>query len=397
MVTRIAGRAGGQPHPRRSIVALNAGSSSLKLGVFDWETEEQLAAEAITWGDDAKVTIRGHADAARQLLSTLDPDSIGAIGHRVVHGGAHFRQAVRIDARVKRVIAELAPLAPLHNPAALAVIETAEQMLPRVPQVAVFDTAFHRTMPPSSYLYPVPYRWYEEWGIQRFGFHGLSHAYCSARAAELLKQPVAQLKLVTCHLGSGASLATVDGGRSVATTMGFTPLEGLMMGTRSGSVDPGLLLYLLSHEYLSLTDLEHTLNYESGLVGVSGISEDLREIVAATERGHQGASRAFALYTARIREGIGAMVAAMSGIDGLVFTAGVGEHSIEVRRAVCEPLGWLGVAIDEYANRIVSSDGDVATAGSRVRVLVVHTREELMVARETHQAIDQEYVEPATE
>jgi acetate kinase len=279
-------------------------------------------------------------------------------------------------------------LAPLHNPAALAVIDVFEQVLPAVPQVAVFDTAFHRTMPPRAYLYPVPYRWYEKWGIQRFGFHGLSHAYSSTRAAEFLQRPVAQLKLVTCHLGSSASLAAVDGGRSVATTMGFTPLEGFMMGTRSGSVDPGLLLYLLSHGYLSTRDLEHTLYDESGLKGVSGIFEDMREVVAANERGHQRAELAFDLYTARIREGIGAIVAAMSGLDGLVFTAAVGEYSIEVRAAVCGPLRWLGVEIDEQANRIVSSDGDVATAGARVRVLVVHTREELMVATQTRKVLE---------
>lgn len=397
MVTRLAGRAGGQPHPRRSIVALNAGSSSLKLGVFDWETEEQLAAETITWGDDVEATIRGHADAARQLLSAWDPASIGAVGHRVVHGGASFRQAVRIDARVKRAIADLAPLAPLHNPAALAVIETAEQMLPMVPQVAVFDTAFHRTMPPSSYLYPVPFRWYEEWGIQRFGFHGLSHAYSSARAAELLKQPIERLKLVTCHLGSGCSLAAVDGGRSVATTMGFTPLEGLMMGTRSGSVDPGLLIYLLTQGHLRAGELEQILYYDSGLKGVSGISQDIRSVIAAKQQGHQRAKWAFELYTARIREGIGAMAVAMNGLDALVFTAGVGEHSAEVREAVCRPLEWLGVAIDRQANTVAPPDVDVATAESGVRVLVVHTREELMVARETHQAIDQEYLEPTTE
>ncbi len=388
MVARVDDLGGGRAIPWRYVAALNAGSSSLKLGVFDWETEQQLAEESITWGDDGGGGIRNHADAARQLLSAWNPESIGAVGHRVVHGGARFRQAVRIDAEVKQAIADLSPLAPLHNPAALAVIDAAEHMLPQVPQVAVFDTAFHRTMPPSSYLYPVPFRWYAEWGIQRFGFHGLSHAYCSLRAYELLKQPLDGLKLVTCHLGSGCSLAAVDGGRSVATTMGFTPLEGLMMGTRSGSVDPGLLLYLLTQRHLNAGELAHTLYYDSGLKGVSGISPDIREVIAAKQAGHQQAELAFELYTARIREGIGAMAAAMSGLDGLVFTAGVGEGSADVREAVCRPLEWLGVAIDAEANAVASPDTDVATAGSRARILVVHTREELMVAKETRRALE---------
>lgn len=388
MVARVDDLGGGRAIPWRYVAALNAGSSSLKLGVFDWETEQQLAEESITWGDDGGGGIRNHADTARQLLSAWNPESIGAVGHRVVHGGARFRQAVRIDAEVKQAIADLSPLAPLHNPAALAVIDAAEHMLPQVPQVAVFDTAFHRTMPPSSYLYPVPFRWYAEWGIQRFGFHGLSHAYCSLRAYELLKQPLDGLKLVTCHLGSGCSLAAVDGGRSVATTMGFTPLEGLMMGTRSGSVDPGLLLYLLTQRHLNAGELAHTLYYDSGLKGVSGISPDIREVIAAKQAGHQQAELAFELYTARIREGIGAMAAAMSGLDGLVFTAGVGEGSADVREAVCRPLEWLGVAIDAEANAVASPDTDVATAGSRARILVVHTREELMVAKETRRALE---------
>lgn len=388
MVARVDDLASGRAIPRRNIVALNAGSSSLKLGVFDWETEQQRAEESITWGDDGDAGIRNHADAARQLLAAWNPESIGAVGHRVVHGGDRFREPVRIDAEVKQAIADLAPLAPLHNPAALAVIDSAEQMLPLVPHVAVFDTAFHRTMPPSSYLYPVPYQWYEEWGIQRFGFHGLSHAYCSLRASELLKQPMDGLKLVTCHLGSGCSLAAVESGRSIATTMGFTPLEGLMMGTRSGSVDPGLLLYLLTQRHLNAGDLEHTLYYDSGLKGVSGISPDIREVISAKRAGHQLAELAFELYTARIREGIGAMAAAVSGLDGLVFTAGVGEGSADVREAVCRPLEWLGVAIDAQANAVASPDTDVATAGSRVRILVVHTREELMVARETRRALE---------
>ncbi len=236
--------------PSGHILVLNAGSSSLKLGLFDAATEEQLAAESVDWQDGAGIA--DHVAALDRLLARVSATDIVAVGHRVVHGGTRYREGVRIDPAVKREIERLEGLAPLHNRAALRVIEAAEGRLPGVPQVAAFDTAFHQTLPPRAYLYALPYEWHERWGVRRFGFHGLSHAYCAARAAELLGRPLAGLRLVTCHLGNGCSLAAVDGGRSVATTMGFTPLDGLVMGSRPGSVDPGLLTFLLAQERLTV-------------------------------------------------------------------------------------------------------------------------------------------------
>jgi acetate kinase len=372
----------------REILVLNAGSSSLKLGLFDWETEEQLADKGVDWSHGNEAGVSNHSAALRLLLEEYDLQAVAAVGHRVVHGGTRYQQAVRIDADVKATIGELAKLAPLHNPAALQGIEAVEDLLPGVPQVAAFDTAFHSTMPPTSYLYAVPWQWTEEWGIRRFGFHGLSHAYCSGRALEMLGRPAPGSRIVTCHLGNGCSLAAVQDGRSVATTMGFTPLEGLMMGTRSGSIDPGLLIHLLAHNYVDVPGLDQALNHESGLKGVSGLSGDMRDIMAAIGQGDARAQQAFALYNARIREGIAAMVAAMNGVDALVFTAGVGEHSVEVRAAVAGALGWMGVALDEAANAAAQPDTDIATADSRVRVLVIHTREELVVARDTRRVLE---------
>jgi acetate kinase len=372
----------------REILVLNAGSSSLKLGLFDWASEEQLADKGVDWSHGHEGGVSTHGDALRFLLQEYDLRAVAAVGHRVVHGGTRYQQAVRIDADVKAAIGELVKLAPLHNPAALQGIEAVDGLLPGVPQVAAFDTAFHSTMPPTGYLYAVPWRWTEEWGIRRFGFHGLSHAYCSGRALEMLARPAQGSRIVTCHLGNGCSLAAVQDGRSVATTMGFTPLEGLMMGTRSGSIDPGLLIHLLAHNYVDVPGLDQALNHESGLKGVSGLSGDMRDIQAAVGRGEARAQQAFALYNARIREGIAAMVAAMNGVDALVFTAGVGEHSAEVRAAVAGALGWMGVALDQAANVTAQPDTDIATADSRVRVLVIHTREELVVARDTRQVLE---------
>jgi acetate kinase len=295
---------------------------------------------------------------------------------------------VRIDAGVKRTIGELAPLAPLHNPPALALIEALERALPGVPQVAAFDTAFHHTLPPHAYLYSVPYAWYERWGVRRFGFHGLSHAYCAARAAEMLDRPIERTKIVTCHLGGGCSLAAVDGGRSVATTMGYTPLDGVPMGSRSGSVDPGLLLSLLEQGKLEVDALREALSHNAGLKGISGLSADMRDVLKAKAQGNRRAALALDVYAARIREAIAAMAAAMSGVDALVFTDGVGENCPQVRAAIAAPLGWIGIQLDTAANDRARPDADVAAQEARVRVLVIHTREELMVARETRRVLD---------
>jgi acetate kinase len=367
------------------ILVLNAGSSSLKLGMFDATAEEQLAEKQVSWAVDEEV---GHEAVLRDLVADIDLKGIAAVGHRVVHGGTRFTQAIRIDDAVRAEIEALASLAPLHNRAALAGIETISHLLRGIPQVAAFDTAFHATLPPRAYLYALPYAWYERWGVRRFGFHGLSHAYCAGRAAELLGLRLAQLKLVTCHLGSGCSLAAIDGGRSIATTMGFTPLDGLVMATRPGSVDPGILTFLMMRGQLTPEGLQRALQHESGLKGVSGLSGDMRELLAARAAGHRQAALAFDLYVSRLREGIAAMTTHLGGLDGLVFTAGVGEGAADVRAAACAGLGWMGIGLEAAANARAVPDADVTASDSRVRVLVVHTREDLMVARQTRAVLE---------
>jgi acetate kinase len=367
-------------NPGGQILVFNAGSSSLKLGLFDATTQEQLAEKHVSWTVNEAV---GQAAALRDLLSDLQLKGIAAVGHRVVHGGTRYTQAIRIDAAVSAEIEALASLAPLHNRAALDGIEAVAQLLPGIPQVAVFDTAFHASLPPHAFHFALPYRWYERWGIRRFGFHGLSHAYCAGRAAELLERPLEEMKVVTCHLGSGCSLAAIERGQSIATTMGFTPLDGLMMATRPGSVDPGLLMYLLSENRMTLPELEEALYHQSGLKGISGGSGDMREILAAQATGDARALLAFDLYVARLREGIGAMAASLGGIDTLIFTGGVGEHASEVRAAACARLEWIGLALDDALNAAAAADTEITLPESPVRVLVLHTREELTVARET--------------
>lgn len=401
------------------ILVLNAGSSTLKFSLFEVDAgqESERADGLLDWGDgshpaQARLTAGGapekvhitwevpaerRAAGVAEVLDALarpDPPLIGspaeiaAVGHRVVHGGVTYRQPVRIDAAVRAEIARLATLAPLHNPPALAWIVAAQRALPTVPQVAVFDTAFHATLPPEAYIYPVPYAWYSDWGIRRFGFHGISHAYCAGRAAELLGRPPADLRLVTCHLGNGCSLAAIAGGRSVDTTMGFTPLEGLMMGTRAGSVDPGALLYVQQQHGLSADTLDDVLNHQSGLLGVSGVSSDMRAVEAAAKEGNARAGLALGLFAARVRAGIAAMAAALGGLDGLVFTAGIGEHAVEMRAAICAPLGFMGVALDPARNTAGAVDTDIAPADSPVRVLVIHTQEDRMIARETARVLE---------
>ena len=366
------------------ILALNAGSSSLKLGLFDDAGETQLTERETGWD----LSQEGAAAMALEvLLAGLDVADVIAIGHRVVHGGSRFTHSVVLTPTVRAEIEALATLAPLHNRPALAVIDAVSRMFPGVPQVAAFDTAFHATLPPRSYLYALPYEWYERWGVRRFGFHGLSHAYCAARTAELLGRPLAELRLVTCHLGSGCSQAAIAGGHSVATTMGFTPLDGIMMATRPGAVDPGILTYILGKTSMDAAGLESMLYHESGLKGVSGLSGDMREILGARAAGEARASLALDLYVNRLREGIAAMATALDDLDGLIFTGGVGEHAAEVRASACAGFAWMGLALDEATNAAAVADVDVATAESRARILILHTREDLMVARETAQVL----------
>lgn len=392
-----------------SILVINAGSSSLKFGLFDADARETLASGMIDWTADppraalviqrrGKDEMRSHAEVAdhrsalahavRSLIGA-EPDgsddwpAVRAIGHRVVHGGAVFRESVRIDGKVKAAIAQLAELAPLHNPPALAGIAAAEVALPGVPQVAVFDTAFHSHLPPSAYVYPLPYEWYTDWGVRRFGFHGISHAYCAGRAAELLGRNLCDLRLASCHLGNGCSATAVHGGVSVATTMGFTPMEGLMMGSRPGWVDPGILVYIQQRHGLTPAQLDDLLNHRSGLLGVSGISSDFRQVEAAAREGNDRACLAMEMYAGRVRAAVGALAVTMGGVDALTFTAGVGEHSASLRAAVCDGLECLGLRLDHHRNAANQPDTDIATADSPGRILVIHTREELMIARET--------------
>jgi len=382
-------------------LVLNAGSSTLKFALFDAEARDELASGRVDWRASGSATlvftspdgeaspvradVTSYADAVRAVIRCASErglaSSIRAVGHRIVHGGAEFRNAVAIDRRVHRSLAALGQLAPLHNPAALTTLEASQAALPGAVQVAAFDTAFFATLPPHRVVYPLPYHWYERYGIRRFGFHGISHAYCSARAAELLgRTRDDSLRLVICHLGSGCSATAVRGGHAVATSMGFTPLEGLMMSTRGGSVDPGILLYLLQRRGLGAAELEECLNRQSGLLGVSGVSSDFRDVEAAANAGHTRARLAIDMFVDRIKSSIGSLAVALGGIDALVFTAGIGENSPLLRSAVCEGLECLGVRLDEDANRSASPDRGVSAADSAASILVVRTREEKMIA-----------------
>jgi len=392
-----------------SILVLNAGSSSLKFGLFAAEGCTALASGGIDWADGdrrhAELVICGgragelrcrvdvpddHAAAfcaIRRLaeMAMADPEQFPAIevvGHRVVHGGSEFPDSVLIDTGVKENMARLAELAPLHNPPALAAIRAAEAALPEAAQVAVFDTAFYAHLPPKAYVYPLPYQWHVDWGVRRFGFHGISHQYCACRAAEMLGRDLAQLRIVSCHLGGGCSATAVRGGVAIATTMGFTPMEGLMMGTRAGSVDPGILIYLLRSQGLTADEIDEALNCRSGLLGVSGVSADLAKIAEAAEQGNHRARLAFDMFTDRVRAAIGSLAVAMGGVDALIFTDRVGENSAILRAAACEGLECLGLQLDRQRNVTCPSDADVATTESSARILLIHCREELMIARE---------------
>jgi len=358
------------------VLVVNAGSSSLKLRLLD-EGDALLAEQ-----DLGALGGEPEAEALDEALARLpEPD---AVGHRVVHGGDRFLEPVLIDAAVEDELRALSDLAPLHQAKSLAALDAVKRALPRVPAVACFDTAFHAAMPASASVYPLPAEWRERWGVRRYGFHGLSHAYASRRATELLGRP--GLRIVSCHLGSGASLCAVRDGRSVDTTMGFTPLDGLVMATRCGSLDPGLVLWLLEHERLGEQDLARALEHESGLLALAG-SADMREVLRGDQAGDERAQLGLGVYLHRLRAEIAAMTAALAGLDVLVFTGGVGERSPEVRERACAGLDYLGVALNPAANREVTDDGDVSAAGSPVRVMVIAAREDLEIARQVRSVV----------
>jgi acetate kinase len=354
------------------VLVVNTGSSSLKLSVLDGE--ETVTADTVErWegGEDL--------DPLRDFLERAG--DLDAVGHRVVHGGPRFQEAVRLDDDAVGYLDSIADLAPLHNPRAVAAIRAVGTLVPDLPAVAAFDTAFHATMPDRAATYALPREWNQRYGLRRYGFHGLSHAHAVRRAAELVDRPLAELRLVSCHLGAGASLCAVRDGRSVDTTMGFTPLDGLVMATRSGAVDPGLVLWLETHAQIPPSELEAALEYRSGLYGLAGTA-DMREILARATAGDARAELARDTYLHRLRASAAAMAAAMDGLDAIVFTGGVGENSAEIRQRAMSGLGFLGIAGDPAANADGDGDRDISAPGATVRALVIGAREDIEIARQ---------------
>ena len=391
------------------ILVLNCGSSSLKYQLIDMENEavlciglvERIGIEGsiLTQKKDGvegkyvkEQPMKDHQDAIKLVLEGVldstyggvkDMAEIDAVGHRVVHGGEKFASSVIITEEVEEAMRKCSELAPLHNPANLMGIDAIKAVLPGVPNVGVFDTAFHQTMPASSYLYGLPHRLYTEYGVRRYGFHGTSHKYVSQRAAAMLGKDIADLKIITCHLGNGASIAAVDGGKVVDTSMGLTPLEGLIMGTRCGDIDPAIIPFIMKKENLDADGVDKLMNKESGVYGMTGISSDFRDICDAAAEGNQQAIDALDAYHKRVKKYIGAYAAEMNGVDAIVFTAGLGENGIEDRLAIASNLEVLGVKMDAEANNVRGKERVISAADSKVKVLLIPTNEELMIARDT--------------
>ena len=391
-----------------NILVLNCGSSSVKYQLIESENRQALARGVVDRigmsgavltntradGDEIKMAgdILDHTTAIEYILAVLlsknhgvltSRSQINAVGHRVVHGGESFTASVLIDDAVIKRIRDNIDIAPLHNPHNLRGINACQVHLPNIPQVAVFDTAFHQKMPPQAYLYGIPYSLYTQHKIRRYGFHGTSHLFVAQRTAELLRSEPSKLKLITCHLGNGCSMAAVDKGVSVDTTMGFTPLEGLLMGTRSGDIDPSVILYIMAKEGLNYAEANTLLNKHSGLIGISGVSSDMREIITELKQGNKKAQHAFDVFTYRIKKYIGAYMAAMGGADAIVFTGGIGENSPDVRKACCSGLDFLGIQLDDESNRSEGKEKTIHSVNSTVKLLVVPTNEELMIALDT--------------
>lgn len=395
------------------ILVLNCGSSSVKYKLIDTNTDETLAEGGVEKiglpdgflkfkkSDGSKVInelgMTDHKGAVQAILDNLTDSEVGciksydeidAVGHRVVHGAEKFNKSVLITDEVIRQVKDCYNLAPLHNPANITGIEAISALMPGVPQVGVFDTAFHQTMPPKSYMYALPYRYYKEDGVRRYGFHGTSHRYVSARVCEFLGVDITKQKIVTCHVGNGGSITAVLNGKSVDTSMGLTPTEGLMMGTRVGDIDPGALTYLMMRHNMSVEDLQKVINKESGMIGVSEISSDMREIESAVNAGNERAKMALEMYEQRILKYIGAYAAEMGGLDIIVFTGGVGENQCGLRANVCAPLAFMGVKIDtELNSRTRGTETVISTPDSKVKVVVIPTDEELMIARDTREIV----------
>jgi acetate kinase len=395
------------------VLVLNCGSSSLKYQLIDMETENVMAkglCERIgiegsrlkhqPEGKDAVIFDdyqENHAVSVKMVLDALTHPEYGvvksmkeinAVGHRVVHGGEYFASSVIITDEVKEALEKCCDLAPLHNPANLIGIAACEEIMPGVPQVGVFDTAFHQTMPERAYLYALPYEYYEKYKVRRYGFHGTSHRFVSEEVCKMMDRPYDQTKVITCHLGNGGSVCAVRNGKSIDTTMGFTPLEGLVMGTRAGDVDVAAVTYLMKKEGLTADEMDNILNKKSGVLGLSGVSSDFRDIEEAAEAGNDRAEIALDVFAYKVAKRIGAYASAMNGVDAIVFTAGLGENSGATRRAICDYLGWMGVHIDSYNNSLRGKAIEISATDSRVRVYVIPTNEELVIARDTKELLD---------
>ena len=395
------------------VLVLNCGSSSLKYQLIDMETEGVLAkglCERIgiegsrlkhqPTGRDAVIFDdyqEDHSVSVKMVLDALtNPEygvvksmkEINAVGHRVVHGGEYFANSVIINQEVIAAIEKCCELAPLHNPANLIGIAACEKIMPGVPQVAVFDTAFHQTMPERAYMYALPYEYYEKYKIRRYGFHGTSHRFVSEEVAKMMDRPYDQTKTVTCHLGNGGSICAVRNGKSIDTTMGFTPLEGLVMGTRAGDIDAAVITYLMEKEGLTAAEMDNVLNKQSGVLGISGVSSDFRDIEEASEAGNVRAGMALDVFAYKVAKRIGAYASAMNGVDAIVFTAGLGENSASTRKEICDYLAWMGVHIASYNNSLRGKALEISDSTSRVRVFVIPTNEELVIARDTKELLD---------
>ena len=392
------------------ILVLNCGSSSIKYKLFDMDKNDVIAQGGIekigmkgsflklTDKNGEKVVIEKeipeHTVGVKFIFEVLTGsqygvikslDEIGAVGHRMVHGGEKFNKSVLLTPQVLEAFAACNDLAPLHNPANLKGVNAVSELLPNIPQVGVFDTAFHQTMPDYAYLYAIPYELYQKYGVRRYGFHGTSHRFVSGEIFKYLNMPVEGSKVITCHIGNGGSITAVKDGKSVDTTMGLTPLEGIMMGTRSGDIDGGAVTFLMEKEGLDSTGMSNLLNKKSGLLGISGVSSDMREVTASMEAGNERAALAKKMYAYRIKKYIGAFAAAMGGVDVIIFTGGVGENRHEVREAVCENMEFLGIKLDKEQNAKImfGKDGIISTPDSKVKVVVLPTDEELMIAQDT--------------
>ena len=390
-----------------NILVINCGSSSLKYQLINSETEGVLAKGLcerigidgmLTYQPEggekekSEIAMPTHTEAINAVLAALTNEKsgvikslseVGAVGHRVVHGGEKFTSSCLINDESMKAIEECNDLAPLHNPTNLIGIRACQELMPGVPMVAVFDTAFHQTMPDVAYTYGIPYEYYEKYKVRRYGFHGTSHSYVSKRTAEIVGKPYDQMKIIVCHLGNGASISAVNCGKSVDTSMGLTPLEGLVMGTRSGDLDPAIIDFVGKKEGLSLDEMNEVLNKKSGMLGISGVSSDGRDLEAAAETGNKRAQLALDVFDYRVIKYIGAYAAAMNGVDAIAFTAGIGENNIKMRKDVCSSLTYLGVKLDEEKNNVRGEERIISADDSKVQVLLVPTNEELAIARET--------------